>query len=480
MRLTCFSTSGAPPNLVPAKLERQWMDETNGHAYRCLPLNIANAHGWMVLNAAPFIAQWDGGKLLSSVTIRPLTDETPMLGASHFGAGVLTLSVHGLFRTEPGYDLMVTGPLNMPKDAIQPLTGIVETDWSPFSFTMNWKFTRAHTPVRFERDEPFCMIFPVKRGLIESVEPDFRTFESDVELHEAYTAWTKSRTDFIRDLAVPNSEARAREWQKDYFRGESSMVAAPRDHRTKLRPRPFAPALRWAAGTLMDQLNHEPAAENAAGRGLMIDGVLTPHPATLRLTPADAIDPETLDFIYDPKFLTQGECALLAAAARALAPADPDADQVALLRDILAKWPEAGALMRDIQRRVTGRLGVFLDLTVPLYTDSALLVRMSEGTWVDPHAIRAPPDASDQITALRDFASIVYLNDDFDGGEVFFPRLNLVVKPCAGMLLAFTGGWHHEHGVTEVVKGEQLTMPAFHTFHRSRRDLDLDPLQETP
>jgi len=34
------------------------MDDTNGEfAYRCLPLNIANAHGWIILNNASFVAQ---------------------------------------------------------------------------------------------------------------------------------------------------------------------------------------------------------------------------------------------------------------------------------------------------------------------------------------------------------------------------------------------------------------------------------------
>ena len=47
-----------------------------------------------------------------------------------------------------------------------------ETDWSPFTFTMNWKFTRKPAPVAFERDEPFCMVFPVQRGLIEAAEPE--------------------------------------------------------------------------------------------------------------------------------------------------------------------------------------------------------------------------------------------------------------------------------------------------------------------
>ena len=62
MRLICYPTSGAAPKLAPAPVERDWMERTNaGFAYRCLPLNIANAHGWLILNAAPFVAEWDGG-----------------------------------------------------------------------------------------------------------------------------------------------------------------------------------------------------------------------------------------------------------------------------------------------------------------------------------------------------------------------------------------------------------------------------------
>ena len=152
-------------------------------SYRCLPLNIANAHGWFILNPAAFFAQWDGGDLLDSISLQPLEGKNRDLTAiSHFGHGVLTFHINGLFRTEPGFDLFVTGPFNMLKDGIQPLTGVVETDWSPFTFTMNWRFTRKTTRVTFERDEPICMIFPVARGAIESVEPEFRSLEDAAEL----------------------------------------------------------------------------------------------------------------------------------------------------------------------------------------------------------------------------------------------------------------------------------------------------------
>lgn len=241
MKLICYLTSGAAPKIVPAPLERDWMDASaEKFAYRCLPLNIANGHGWLVLNTTPLVARWDGGPGIDAIRIEsePVKGATP-LALSHFGHGVLTFHVNGLFRTEPGYDLWVTGPVNRIKDGIQPLTGVVETDWAASTFTMNWRFTRKHAPVAFEADEPICMIFPVQRGLVESVEPEFRSFESDAELKAAYDAWAKSRQGFIDDLHVEGSDARKQKWQKEYFRGESATANKPANHRTKLRVRPF-------------------------------------------------------------------------------------------------------------------------------------------------------------------------------------------------------------------------------------------------
>ena len=64
---------------------------------------------------------------------------------SAFGEGVLTFHINGLFRTPPGWNLWVGGSPNSPKDGIYPLTGVIETDWSPYTFTMNWRFTRRTT-----------------------------------------------------------------------------------------------------------------------------------------------------------------------------------------------------------------------------------------------------------------------------------------------------------------------------------------------
>jgi hypothetical protein len=91
------------------------------------------------------------------------------------------------------------------------------------------------------------------------------------------------------------------------------------------------------------------------------------------------------------------------------------------------------------------------------------------------------PDGRPHGMPFRDFASIVYLNEGYEGGELYFPRLDLTIKPATGMLLAFTGGWYHEHGVLKVTEGERLTMPAFYTFdpsHRERELYGLGPLAD--
>src|ERR1041385_151196 len=186
MKLLCYPASGPPPDIRPAPATRAWMDASPvGYAYRCLPLNIANAHGWEILNPSAFAATWDGGIDKSAIQI---------VGGgaiSHFGCGVLTFHVMALFRTEPGWDLFVTGPVNAPKHGIAPLTGVVETDWAHSTFTMNLQFTAPRT-LRCGAREPFCFFFPIERGKIEATEPEIRPLDSDPALAETYTAWVQS------------------------------------------------------------------------------------------------------------------------------------------------------------------------------------------------------------------------------------------------------------------------------------------------
>jgi hypothetical protein len=72
--------------------------------------------------------------------------------------------------------------------------------------------------------------------------------------------------------------------------------------------------------------------------------------------------------------------------------------------------------------------------------------RMQEGIELKPH--------TDQHTdpSIK-YAAIIYLNDDYVDGELFFKKDELLIKPKKRSLLIFPGNDEFEHGVKHVGKG---------------------------
>jgi hypothetical protein len=211
-RIVCYALHPYAPRLVPAQPQRQWMDDfPERQAYRCLPMAIANAYGWDILCPVPLEIDWNGGPALSDLSIRglkPLPGGGPVryFCQSHFTSGIVTMHVDYIFRTDPGWNLLATGPFNRPKENAYPLTGIVDTDQLPYPFTMNWQLLRPGR-VFFEEDEPFCSIFPVRMETVAECQPEMRSIVDDPELRRRYEALRsareeKERSGFIAPAAV--------------------------------------------------------------------------------------------------------------------------------------------------------------------------------------------------------------------------------------------------------------------------------------
>ena len=258
-----FDVYGIPDvSLTAAPVGRQWMDDTDQRfAYRCLPLAIANQAGWFIHNSTTVTAVWDGGPgrkslqvevgapaaggwsfTIDSLTLTAESAPADVRLLSHFGSGILTFSIPLLFRTPPGINLWVKGPTNYFKDGAAPLEGIVETDWLPASFTMNWKLTRPNHPVRFEPGEPICMIVPMPRGLLESLDPIRKPLSAEPQLTREYQEWFQNRTQFLTDLAAGRPEARRQGWQKEYTKGLTPLGEQAHEHQTRLDLREFRTA----------------------------------------------------------------------------------------------------------------------------------------------------------------------------------------------------------------------------------------------
>jgi hypothetical protein len=215
---------------------------------------------------------------------------------------------------------------------------------------------------------------------------------------------------------------------------------------------------------------------NVEGRKRVVDGILTPGPNTEYVTAQD--DKSKRDFVLVDNLISPAEIKFLYEAfdkSRHLfntdnIPQDYWKNRILFSHQIKDRFPEAFRLMHESHRRIHKEIAAFYKIKAPIYADTVQLVSWSEGLFLPPHSDNCHPDNRPNNVPWRTFGSIVYLNDDFEGGEVYLTGLDKIVKPKAGMLIAFTGGTHHEHGVLKITKGERVTMPSFHTFDASKAD----------
>ena len=58
----------------------------------------------------------------------------------------------------------------------------------------------------------------------------------------------------------------------------------------------------------------------------------------------------------------------------------------------------------------------------------------------------------------RDLSTVLFLNDDFEGGDFVFPELKVRVRPEPGMLVCFPSTHEYLHGVEPVTKGTRYSI----------------------
>ena len=243
MPIELIAYEGRPPDdwvLEPAPTRRDWMDQTQGKAAnRCLPLTMANQAGWVIRCPVRFKATWNGKTEPAGTTLEFPEQEklyAPQI-TKYFGSGIITFSLPWLFRTSEPYGMLVRGPTNFFMQDVAPLDGLVETNWAPYTFTMNWKIMKPRTAVWFRKGDPICMIVPFQMELLEQVQPRIASLDSDPELRDEFNLWVHTRAMQNQRSAQQGSQIFA----LDYIRGKGTFGEKAVTHRTGLKIAPFAP-----------------------------------------------------------------------------------------------------------------------------------------------------------------------------------------------------------------------------------------------
>lgn len=93
--------------------------------------------------------------------------------------------------------------------------------------------------------------------------------------------------------------------------------------------------------------------------------------------------------------------------------------------------------------------------------------KWEEGANAPYHSDNSDMEGNPSAWEKSKLVCILYLNDNFDGGEIEFRDWDIIIKPRKGLLLTFPGGIKNVHKVNEVSNGCRYTFGAFWDYYES-------------
>lgn len=107
---------------------------------------------------------------------------------------------------------------------------------------------------------------------------------------------------------------------------------------------------------------------------------------------------------------------------------------------------------------------------VSVYCRPPVLIKWIPGNLQSPHADKQLNDGTPNPFPTYDLNSVIYWNDNFEGGEIYYPQYDIELRIEPGMAVAHPGDIHYIHGVKEVLSGFRWTTPSFYTITKLGRE----------
>lgn len=120
----------------------------------------------------------------------------------------------------------------------------------------------------------------------------------------------------------------------------------------------------------------------------------------------------------------------------------------------------------DVVTAATKRIGLLINKEniginttgKTLVPETVIIDRLQPRGFHPLHADALQLDGTPNHTPQRKIAAMLYLNSDFDGGEIEFPNHDLRIKPYRGLLLVFGTGLEDQHTVHRVESNKRYML----------------------
>lgn len=123
-------------------------------------------------------------------------------------------------------------------------------------------------------------------------------------------------------------------------------------------------------------------------------------------------------------------------------------------------------LPSDIFDKINSRTKAAVELVFDreVKANTAHAQKWTEGAFAYPHSDNSDFDGNPTAFEINKYVAILYLNDEYTGGELYFPDHDIEIKPNKYSIYVLPGGVENIHGVREIESGERHTMLSFWDF----------------
>lgn len=143
-------------------------------------------------------------------------------------------------------------------------------------------------------------------------------------------------------------------------------------------------------------------------------------------------------------------------------------DRVCTYNSLMASDPTILELINSMIDRLKIEVDKFFNVDVK--ETGPAIVRWPVGARQEPHADKEFHTGKEKGRPndfpWYDIAGLFYFNDDYEGGELYFPQHGIEFQPKARAAYFFPGDMYYTHGVRPVKSGNRFTSPFFWTIMR--------------
>lgn len=178
------------------------------------------------------------------------------------------------------------------------------------------------------------------------------------------------------------------------------------------------------------------------------------------------------DVVFYDNFLTKEECetlvrvfedpeqpwsmsAFFESYGMSIMPEDPILERYGLPRDYFGKLADRlHKVVEDAHQR-------------PVKSVSSHAQKWQVGAFAPFHSDNTDMDGNPSAWEKSKLVCLLYINDDYEGGELDFRDHDISIKPVAGQLITFPGGFNNIHQVLPVKGSTRHTIGAFWDYAES-------------